>query len=737
MSRPTPVSRARRAQFGAVALAVAAMGVAAATVSPTAHAASPVVINLVTVNDFHGRIERIAPAGGVAALATAVKGIRAANPNTVFAAAGDMIGASTFTSFIANDVPTIEGLNAAGLQVSAVGNHELDKGYSDLMDRVLPLANWEYLAANLTTKDASPELPQYWTQTFDGVTIGFVGAVTDELPSLVSPAGIANLDIEAPVTAANRVADQLSDGDATNGEADVVVLLVHEGAVDNTVAGATDPTTRFGKIVNGANANIDVIVSGHTHLAYNHLINGRPVISSGQYGEKFSNMTIQVDPDTKQILSMSNVVNDMFTGAVANYADDATVSPIVTSAVANARVLGGVQLGTVTADFNRARQTNASENRGAESTLGNFVADVQLWSANQDGFAQIAFMNPGGLRANIAYGTDGGIVTYAEAAGVQPFANTLVTLDLTGTQVKTVLEQQWQPAGASRPILHLGINRGLNVTYDPTAAAGSRVANVTLDGTPLDPNGTYRVVVNSFLAAGGDNFTELAKGARKVDTGKIDLQSMVDWFAANSVASPDLAQRQVGVKATTPNAMGEPLTVNLSSLEFSAGETKAGTVNVRVGGADLGTVAIDPTIVDTTDEVGRATLVAQVPGSVYGQQNLVITTPTGTNITQPVFLKAPSTIVARDIARFARAGRAYEVKAAVRAPIAITGTVAVAVDGVQLREFAYTPRRGATSVEATVVLPATLAKGAHTVTLTYTGSSTLLTSTTSFAITVR
>ncbi len=737
MHRPDHLPRTRRVQFGAAALALAAVCVAAATVSATAHAADPVVINLVTVNDFHGRIERIAPAGGVAALATAVKGIRAANPNTVFAAAGDMIGASTFTSFIANDVPTIESLNAAGLQVSAVGNHELDQGYNDLMNRVLPIANWEYLAANLTTTDAAPELPEYWTQTFGGVTIGFVGAVTDELPSLVSPAGIANLTIEAPVTAANRVADQLSDGDVTNGEADVVVLLVHEGAVDASVAGATNPTTRFGKIVNGANSNIDVIVSGHTHLAYNHVINGRPVISSGQYGEKFSNMTIQVDPDTKQILSMNNVVNDMFTGAVSNYADDLTVKPIVDSAVANARVLGAVQLGNVTADFNRARQAAGTENRGAESTLGNFVADVQLWSTNQDGFAQIAFMNPGGLRANIAFGTDGGIVTFAEAAGVQPFANTLVTLDLTGAQVKQVLEQQWQPAGASRPILHLGINKELNVAYDPTAAAGSRITNVTLKGVPLDPSGVYRVVVNSFLAAGGDNFTELAKGTNKVDTGKIDLQSMVDWFAVNKVATPDLAQRQVGVKTTTPNAMGEPITVDLSSLEFSAGEPKAGTVSVSVGGAALGTATIDPTIVDTTDEVGRATVVAQVPGSVYGRQNLVITTPTGTSVSQPVFLKAPSTIAARDIARTARAGARYQVKAAVSAPLAITGTVAVAVDGVKVGEFAYAPGRRATSVEATVVMPTTLAKGAHTVTLSYNGSSTLLSSTTSFSITVR
>ncbi|MBI4935490.1 MAG: bifunctional metallophosphatase/5'-nucleotidase [Actinobacteria bacterium] len=744
-------SRSRfRLGFAAFAVAAAAIGVSTA---PSAEAATPVVINLVTVNDFHGRIERSAPSGGIAALSTAVQQIRATNPNTVFAAAGDMIGASTFTSFIAQDVPTIESLNAAGLQVSAVGNHEFDQGYSDLVNRVLPLANWEYLGANVETTDAAPELPEYWTQTFEGITIGFVGAVTDELPSLVSPAGIANLVIETPLAAANRVANQLSDLDPANGEADIVVLLVHEGAATPSLASATDPNSRFGQLVNGANANIDAIVSGHTHLAYNHVINGRPVISSGQYGEKFSNMTISVDPVSKAF-TMNNVINDMFTivppvppsttpTSVPNYADDPLVTPIVTAAVANAKTLGSVQLGKVTADFNRARQNPivgppanpTPENRGGESTIGNFVADVQLWSANQEGFAQIAFMNPGGIRANITLGTDGGIVTYAEAAGVQPFANTLITMDLTGAQVKQVLEQQWQPAGASRPILHLGINKELNVTYDPNGAAGSRVTGITLSGVPVDPAATYRVVVNSFLAAGGDNFLELANGTNKTDTGKVDLQSMVDWFAANLTATPDLAQRQVGVNTITPNAMGELLTVNLSSLEFSAGEAKAGTASVTLAGAPFGSTALDPTIVDTTDEIGRGTVVAAVPPTVYGWQQLGVTTALGTNVSQSVFLKAPSSVRV-DADRRAKRGQKYELEVAVRSPIAVSGSFTVAVDGVVLGTFPWAPKRdGETKVK--VRLPRTLTRGAHTVTVAYGGSATVLSSATSYGITVR
>ena len=198
-------------------------------------------IDLVTVNDFHGRIEQSAPSGGIAALSTAVKQIRGGNPNTIFAAAGDMIGASTFTSFIQQDVPTIEALNAAGLDVSSVGNHEFDQGFDDLTDRVMPLALWEYLGANVYEKGTTePALPEYWNQEFEGVTIGFVGAVTDELPSLVSPDGIADITVGDPTEAANRVADQLSDGNDANGEADIVVLLVHEGAATTAKSSAID-----------------------------------------------------------------------------------------------------------------------------------------------------------------------------------------------------------------------------------------------------------------------------------------------------------------------------------------------------------------------------------------------------------------------------------------------------------------------------------------------------------------
>ncbi|BDZ55383.1 bifunctional metallophosphatase/5'-nucleotidase [Agromyces marinus] len=633
---------------GATALALALGGVASAQAAPGAPGPNAlghlVDMNLLTFNDFHGRIEQSGSAGGVAALASAIKAFEAENRNTVVAAAGDLIGASTFTSFIQQDEPTMVTLSKAGLDVSSVGNHEFDRGFDDLTDRVIPLVDWEYLGANVYDKaTGEAALPEYWTTKFQGVTIGFVGAVTDELPSLVSPGGIEDITVGDPVEATNRVADQLSDGDKKNGEADIVVLLVHEGAADTSVASATDPDSRFGKIVLGANDNVDAIVSGHTHLAYNHVIDGRPVISSGQYGERFSNMEITYDRKKDEIVQMENTIYTMAIrnerGDVIgyNYEQDPSIVPLVSEATAIADELGSVVLGDAAAGFGRAVRADPvgapsfPENRGGESTLGNFVADVQKWSLNVDGTrnVQITFMNPGGLRADVAAGE----VTFAEAAAVQPFANTLVSMNLTGAQIKQVLEEQWQPAGASRPFLKLGVNAEFAYTYDPAGPAGDRIDDMWLSGVPIDPAATYSVGVNSFLATGGDNFATLALGTSKADSGKIDLESMVDWFDTFGTATPDVKQRAVGVHLPggTSVSAGASVTVNLSSLDFTRDEVDADTAVVSSGGVELGSAAIDTAYTPNFDEVGQASVNFTVPAGASGPTTFVVTVPsTGT-----------------------------------------------------------------------------------------------------------
>ncbi len=655
---PTAFPTRSRSRRGVVASAVVLAVGFSAFAAPPAVAVDPVPVSIdvLTTNDFHGRLEANRAVAGAAVLGGLVNAYEANNPNTLLVGAGDLIGASTFTSFIQDDQPTIDALNEIGLDTSALGNHEFDRGRADLDDRVIPAADWDYLSANIyETGTTTPAYQEYSIETFEGVRVGFIGATTEDLPSLVSPTGIASLAVGPVVSAVNRVSDRLSDGDETNGEADVLIMLVHEGAATTNISSATDDSD-FGRLVSGVNANVDAIVSAHSHLAYNHQIpiagtdRIRPVISAGQYGEQYGAMNLRVDPTSKELLSITSEVKSLAGG----FLPDPEVAAIVAEAVEVASVLGSVKVGDITADFNRARQTNPTvENRGGESTLSNFVADVQLW-ATQSASAEIALMNPGGLRTNLQYAADpttagdaAGLVTFSEAAGVQPFANTLVAMDLTSEQLKAVLEEQWQPAGASRPFLKLGLSESLTYTYDPTAAAGSHITAMYVNGALVQPGGSYRVTVNSFLAGGGDNFFTLASGTNRADTGKADLQSMVDYFVAFPVNSPPLEQRAVGVDLPDGGLVrGETTTIDLSSLLFSAGESNAGTAVVSLGDTVLGSAPLNPAIVDTTDEVGRATVTVAIPADVTGPQVLTVSVPeTGTSVDVPVVILEPIAVV--------------------------------------------------------------------------------------------
>ncbi len=661
----TPRSlRGRRslAAFTGVALAAASLSIIS---SAPAQAADPIEIQILGTNDFHGRLTNNSNSeAGAAVLSGAVKQLRAENPNTNFVAAGDLIGASTFESFIQQDVPTIDALNEAGLDVSAVGNHELDQGFDDLNVRVQGLADWEYIVANLRQKaDNTHALAPTWTDDIGGVTVGYVGAVTEELPALVSPAGISTLDVTGIVDEVNAAAATLQ----TEG-ADVVVMLVHEGA-PGTNCGTMDDSGAWADIINNISADVNAIVSGHTHLAYDcsfpvtGLSHERPVVSAGQYGTNLNQIVFTVDPDdgaisavTHDILPLEGPDPDGSGPGTppALYPADPAVEAIVADAVAEADVLGAVELGDISAAANRGRWAEPDndsdpdtdpqivENRGSESSLGNLVAEVQRWAteAPESGAAQIAFMNPGGLRANMA----GPTVTYKQAAGVQPFANTLVNMDLTGAQIKTVLEQQWQRDAdgdiPTRPFLRLGTSEGFEYSYDPALPEGERITSIWLNGAPLSKTATYSVTANSFLASGGDNFREFANGTNKADTGKIDLQAMVDYmeeFASDAPLAIDFAQHSVGATATDE-------TISLSSLSMTgSGDAVDTEVAVFDGTKPMGTVPVTSALTSTPfDESGTATIPNTLPNDGKLHLLRIVGETTGTDILVPVVAAAKS-----------------------------------------------------------------------------------------------
>ena len=594
-------------------------------------------LQLLGINDFHGRLTESA-----VKLAGTVEEQRARTDvdATLLLSSGDNIGASTFVSSVQQDEPTIEVLNELGLQASAVGNHELDRGFDDLVGRVgvdgqTGLADFPYLAANVY-RDGTPALPEYALLDAGGVSVGVVGVLTEETGSLVSPAGIPGITFGDPVEATNRVVGELTDG--AGDEADVIVLLAHEGAPGSaSLEEELAADTAFAAIVNGADAEVDAIFTGHTHqrYAWEAPVPGedgtRPVIQTGSYGAALGRIGLTYDEGTDEVtdVTVENLPLTTQTEAqlVAAYPRVAEVSATVAAAKAYADQVGSAVVGSVTADITRAFTAAGTEDRGSYSALGGLVADTYVYGSELSAIepADFGLVNPGGLRADLLYGTDGQI-TLAEANAVTPFANDLVVTSLTGTQVVEVLEQQWQPAGSSRPFLALGSSAELTWSYDPAAPAGERIHSVEVSGEPIDLGATYRVATNSFLASGGDNFTAFAEGTTE-GTGLVDFDSFQAFLEDNSPLSPqDYTGRVTVGEAPEPVA---PAAATVSSSTVRAcdqvsvsvtGFWPSERVEVTLAGERLGRVR--------TDADGAGTLQVRIPrGTAAGTAELVVTGP--------------------------------------------------------------------------------------------------------------
>jgi 5'-nucleotidase len=678
VNHPSPWRRGRAAAAAALS-ATLAVPTAAALAAPASAAPDPVQIDIVDINDFHGRIQAVGEEGdpSTVAFAGTVEEIRAENPDgTVFVSAGDNIGASLFESAFEQDRPTIDVLDALGLQASAVGNHEFDQGYADLTGRVADAADWPYLGANVYLDGTDePALDEYAVVPVQGVDVAFVGVVTDATPTLVSPAGVAAVDFGDPVEALNRVTAELQDGDEANGEADVVVALVHDGASAGTPDGATLEAEVaaggvFADIVTESDPRIAAILTGHTHKQYvwDAPVPGqegrtRPIVQTGSYGENVGHVTLSLDPATHDVLAYEaeNVAQTTTppVDLIATYPRVAEVDRIVTAAVERADEVGQQPVAKVTADITTAfadgsyvdgRWTGGTrDDRGSESALGNLVADAlrDSLAAPERGGAEIGIANPGGLRAELTYGEDG-VITYAEANAVLPFVNNLWSLTLTGAQLEEVIEQQWQTddsgARPSRPYLALGLSD--NVTWvartaDAHATPGDNVAAVYVDGELVRPDDTFRVATFSFLATGGDNFRAFADGTDVRDSGLVDRDAWIEYLSSNDPVAPSFARsRVVADELPAPVTAGQELAARLSGLDLTSlgapQNTTAALSLVPAGeteGVDLGEA-------DVTD--GALDVAAVVPaGTAAGEYTLrVAVEPSGTVAQLPVTVEA-------------------------------------------------------------------------------------------------
>jgi 5'-nucleotidase len=528
--------------------------------SRAAERAKTTEIQILALNDFHGNLEppsgsggRIGTtlAGGVEYLATHVRALEATNPNTLFVSAGDMIGATPLVSALFHDEPTIEAFNAMGLDYNGVGNHEFDEGVDELLrmqnggchpvDGCLdgdPFAgaDFQYLAANVAYKDSGETIfPPYAIREFKGVSVAIVGMTLEGTPSIVTPAGISHVDFFDEADSVNALVPLLKEQGI-----ETIIVLLHEGGSTSdglnettinscgTLSGALPP------IVERMDDEIDVVITGHTNWAVNCVLDGKIVTGAAHQGRLVTDIDLVLSRATKDVVS-AKVNNVIVTRDVEKAAD---LTALVGKYKDLSAPLANRVIGAITATITRTANT------AGESAMGDVIADAQLWATTPAslGGAQIAFMNAGGIRADLTYaqisgGEQPGEVTYGEAFTVQPFGNSLVTMTLTGAQIDALLEQQFTGG-----IGILQVSNGFSYTRSASAPAGSKVSDLMLNGTSIDPAASYRVTVNSFLADGGDNYTVLKSGTDRLG-GAVDLDALVDYFAATSPVAPGLQNR--------------------------------------------------------------------------------------------------------------------------------------------------------------------------------------------------
>jgi 5'-nucleotidase len=570
------------------------------TPGATGEEGEAVAVKVIAFNDFHGNLEppnlaisapvegaaepaRV-PAGGAAYFASALRQLRAANPNTVTVSAGDMVGASPLISSMFLDEPTIHAMNLMGIDYVALGNHEFDNGKDELARlqrggcaqhtsrkpcHIEPFggARFRFLAANVVTEAGSTLFPAYGIRTFGKgarqVRVGFIGLPLRDTPTLVTPAGVQGLEFRDEADTVNALVPELRKQGV-----DAIVLVIHQGGSQPgprfTTRGGHTPAALgcdglegdLKPILARLDPEVDLVVSGHTHSAYicdySAVDPARPflVTSAGRYGMLLTDVDLSVDPSRGVVGRQArNVIvqGEAFRGAsgevpldqrFAVFPRDPAVSALVARYAAAAAPLAGRVLGRMSAPVTR------EPTAAGETAAGDLVADAQLAAtkAAEAGGAQIAFMNGSGVRADIVPGP-GGTVTYGQIYAAQPFGNSLVVKTFTGAQLKRLLEQQFASGWntVERPNM-LMPSRGLTYSYDLTRPEGQRIIDPRLNGQPVRDDVSYRVTMNSFLATGGDNFTVFREGT-DVLGGPQDLDALERYLAAAGSLSPPTPDR--------------------------------------------------------------------------------------------------------------------------------------------------------------------------------------------------
>jgi 5'-nucleotidase len=560
-------------------------------------------VQLLAINDFHGNLaatsantiqtgcctavtntatppvtswaQNTVPAGGVEYLATHIKSLRLSNSNTITVGAGDLIGASPLVSALFHDEPTIEAMNILGLDVTGVGNHEFDEGVDELLrmqnggchpvDGCLdgdpfPGAVFQYLAANVFYEGTDETIfPPYEIRKIGNAKIAFLGLTLEGTPTIVTPSGVAGLEFRPEVETINELVQKLRNEQGVRS----FVVLLHQGGTQRPPSQPAYPAPvnpdaytdvnrcvnfdgpELTSIVSGLDPQVDVVISAHTHQPYICEIAGKVVTSAASFGRVITDIDLVIDHQTKDIKSVK-ALNRIVTRDVA---PDPAETALLKKYTELSAPLANKVIGSITADIRSSRDTPSGQNAAGEQPMGDVIADAMLEAASPGDFggAVAAFMNAGGVRGGLLYsqisgGEQSGEVTYGEAFTVQPFGNTLVVKTCSGQAIYNVLEQQFNnPSVGSNRIMLVSANVHYqwNSTTTPRIVPGS----VTFGGVPIGLGTNYRVVMNNFMADGGDGYTVFRDQCTAPLGGSVDLDAFAAYLAKHRpVAPPELTR---------------------------------------------------------------------------------------------------------------------------------------------------------------------------------------------------
>lgn len=541
-----------------------------------------VAIKIVAINDFHGQLESPGDyasvaddsrpglqVGGIDWLAGYFAGLKRQNSHTTIVSAGDLIGASPLISALFHDEGTIETMNRAGLEISAVGNHEFDEGKDELLrmqaggchpddenscrgnavGTPVPFegARFDYLAANVYEGD-STIFPAYKIKEYDGVKVAYIGLTLKETPTIVMPKGVQGLNFTDEAETINRLVPKLRQEGA-----EAIVVLMHQGGVTPAVQAASTMNTCEGglegspikEIVSQLSDAVDLVISGHTHQTYNCLLPTRdknhliPVTSANAQGRVITEIDLTIDKHSGHVNHITPV-NVVAGRANPDIAPNREIQRIVERYRIIAKRLTDRVIGSITETLSR------TPNAAGESPLGDIIADSLLEATKPPGLggAVVAFLNPGGIRSDLTYAGSAdksdGNVTVGDAFTVQPFGNNLVTMTLTGAQIEELLEQQFTGCPNDQPFNRiLQVSEGFSYVWNPAGPPCDKVdpGTIRLNGRPIDPKAGYRVTVISFLADGGDKFDVLKQGGNLLG-GILDMDAFINYFKRHSPVSP-------------------------------------------------------------------------------------------------------------------------------------------------------------------------------------------------------